>query len=79
MFYKHGDIIAFLLLLIVSSIPYGLLINTVHMPFWLALVAAMVSGLFSAVVAAPMGRVVRRRLEDRALVRSSDRDLGGDR
>jgi len=79
MFYKHGDIIAFLLLLIASSIPYGLLINTVPMPFWLALVAAMVSGLFSAVVAAPMGRVVRRRLEDRALVRSSNRDLGGDR
>ncbi|MFF4338135.1 hypothetical protein [[Kitasatospora] papulosa] len=79
MFYKHGDTIAFLMLLIASSIPYGLLINTVHMPFWLALAAAMVSGLFSAVVAAPMGRVVRRRLEDRALLRSSDRDLGGDR
>ncbi|MFC8774176.1 hypothetical protein ACFT5E_12950 [[Kitasatospora] papulosa] len=79
MFYKHSDTIALLLLLIASSIPYGLLINTVPMPFWLTLVAAMVSGLFSAVVAAPMGRVVRRRLEDRALVRSSDRDLGGDR
>jgi len=69
MLYKHSDTIAFLLLLIASAIPYGLLINAVHMPFWLTIVAAMVSGAFSAVVAAPMGRVVQRRLEDRARAR----------
>lgn len=69
MLYKHSDTIAFLLILIATAIPYGLLINTVPMPFWAALVAAMVSSIFSAVVAAPMGRVVQRRLEDRARVR----------
>jgi membrane protein implicated in regulation of membrane protease activity len=66
---KHSETAAFVLLLIATAIPYGLLINTGPMPFWLTIVAAMVSGVFSAVVAAPMGRVVRQRLEDRARVR----------
>lgn len=66
---KHAETVAFLLLLIATAIPYGLLINTVHMPFWLTLVAVGVSGTFSAVVAAPVGRVLRQRLEDRARVR----------
>ena len=65
---KHSETAAFVLLLISTAIPYGLLINTVPMPFWLTIVAAMVSGVFSAVVAAPMGRVVRQRLEDRQRV-----------
>jgi len=78
---KYSETLAFLLLLIASAIPYGLLINTVHMPFWTTLVAAGVSGLFSAVVAAPMGRVLRQRLEDRAQVRghSDSAGRGGDR
>lgn len=71
---KHSEIVAYLLLLIATAVPYGLLINTVHMPFWLTIVAAMVSGVLSAFVAAPMGRVLRRRLEDRALTRPSARD-----
>ncbi|MFG2540624.1 hypothetical protein ACGFU4_35840 [Streptomyces sp. NPDC048511] len=69
MFYKHGDIIALLLLLIASAIPYWLLINAVRLPFWLTIVAAMLSGLFSALVAAPMARVILTRMEDRARVR----------
>ncbi|MEU8740530.1 hypothetical protein AB0K62_13570 [Streptomyces halstedii] len=81
MFHKYSETIAFLLLLIATAIPYGLLINAVHMPFWVKLVAAGVSGLFSAVVAAPMGRVLRQRLEDRAQVRghSDSAGRGGDR
>lgn len=79
MFRKHGEIIAFLLLLTATAVPYGLLINTVPMPFWLTLVAATVSGVFSAIVAAPVGRVIRVRFEERALVRAYRRDQGGDR
>lgn len=74
MFHKHVDNIAFVLLLIATAIPYGLLINTVRLPFWLTIVAAMVSGMFSALVAAPMARVIRTRLEDRAHVRDQDGD-----
>lgn len=79
MFHKHVDNIAFVLLLIATAIPYGLLINSVRLPFWLTIVAALISGMFSTLVAAPMARVIRTRLEDRAHVRAYSRDQDGDR
>lgn len=79
MFRRHAENVTFLLLLIATAIPYGLLIKTVRLPFWLTIVAAMLSGAFSAVVAAPVARVIRARLEDRAYTRSVTRDRGGDR
>lgn len=70
---KHLETIVYLTFLIASAVPYALAIGAARMPFWLAVVIAVVWGTVVSFAAEPLARTLVHRLEDRAFVRSFPR------